>query len=80
MKERTIQYSLRIPRDVYENAIDVARVFDLSLNQLFLEAIRELVESQLQQGSTRSAVAKTREARRARPRRARKAPDPPEPA
>ena len=65
MKQQTVQYCLRMTRAAYEDALDVALVFDLSLNQLFLGAIREFVESQLRQDATRSAVAKIREARRA---------------
>ena len=63
MKNQTVQYCLRIPRDAYENALDVALVFDLSLNQFFLGAIRAYVESQLAQDVIKNAVAKTREAR-----------------
>ena len=65
MKQQTVQYCLRMTRSAYEDALDVALVFDLSLNQLFLGAIREFVESQLRQDATRSAVAKIREARSA---------------
>jgi len=65
MKTQTVQYCLRIPRDAYENALDVALVFDLSLNQFFLGAIRAYVESQLGQDVIRNAVSKTREARSA---------------
>jgi hypothetical protein len=63
MKTRTVQYCLRIPRETYENAVDVALVFDMSLNQFFLGAIRAYVDSQLNQDVIRNAVAKTREAR-----------------
>lgn len=65
MKQQTVQYCLRMTRSAYEDALDVALVFDLSLNQLFLGAIREFVESQLRQDATRSAVSKIREARSA---------------
>ena len=65
MKTQTVQYCLRIPRDAYENALDVALVFDMSLNQFFLGAIRAYVDSQLSQDVIRNAVAKTREARSA---------------
>jgi len=65
MKPRTVQYCLRVPREVHEDALDVARVFDMSLNQFFLGAIRTYVEAQLRQEVVRSAVAKAREARRA---------------
>jgi hypothetical protein len=65
MKQQTVQYCLRMKRAAYEDALDVALVFDLSLNQLFLGAIREFVGSQLKQEATRSAVSKIREARRA---------------
>jgi hypothetical protein len=65
MKTRAMQYCLRIPRDAYEDALDIARVFDMSLNQFFLQAIRSYVEAQKKQEVIRSAVAKSREARRA---------------
>jgi hypothetical protein len=65
MKQQTVQYCLRMTRPAYEDALDVALVFDLSLNRLFLGAIREFVESQLRQDATRSAVSKIREARSA---------------
>ncbi len=65
MKPRTVQCGLRIPREVYEDALDVARVFDMSLNQFFLGAIRAYVEAQLGQEVVRNAVAKAREARQA---------------
>lgn len=65
MKTHTVQYCLRIPREAYENALDVALVFDMSLNQFFLGAIRAYVDSQLHQDVIRNAVAKTREARSA---------------
>jgi hypothetical protein len=65
MKPRTVQYCLRLPREAYENAHDVSLVFDMSLNQFFLGAIRAYVESQLSQEVIRNAVAKTREARSA---------------
>jgi hypothetical protein len=65
MKARTVQYCLRIPREDYENAVDVALVFDMSLNQFLLGAIRAYVDSQLGQDVIRNAVSKTREARSA---------------
>ena len=65
MKPRATQYCLRIPRDAYDDALDIARVFDMSLNQFFLQAIRSYVEAQKKQEVIRTAVAKSREARRA---------------
>ena len=65
MKTRATQYCLRIPRDAYEDALDIARVFDMSLNQFFLQAIRSYVDAQKKQEVIRTAVAKSREARRA---------------
>ena len=76
MKQQTVQYCLRMTRAAYEDALDVALVFDLSLNQLFLGAIREFVESQMRQDATRSAVSKIREARRAGLAHANPAPSP----
>lgn len=63
MKPERVQYCLRMTRAAYEDATDVALVFDMSLNQFFLGAIRSFVDYQLCQESTRSAVAKIREAR-----------------
>lgn len=63
MKQQNVQYCLRMARSAYEDALDVALVFDLSLNQFFLSAIRSYVQCQLQQEATQSAVAKIREAR-----------------
>jgi hypothetical protein len=65
MKSETVQYCLRMTRDAYQDAQDVSLVFGMSVNQLFLEAIRDFVESQLRQEATKSAVAKIREVRRA---------------
>ncbi len=63
MKPEKVQYCLRMTRAAYEDAIDVALVFDLSLNKFFLGAIRSFVDYQLCQEATRSAVEKIREAR-----------------
>jgi hypothetical protein len=63
MKQQTMQYCLRMPRPEYEDALDVALVFDMSLNQFFLTAIRAYVESQLKQDVVANAIEKTREAR-----------------
>ena len=60
-----MQYALRLKRASYEDAVDVALVFDMSLNQFFAGAIRRFVEYQLKQETTRSAVSKIREARQA---------------
>lgn len=65
MKSQNVQFCLRIPREAYADALDVALVFDLSLNQFFLTAIHAYVDSQLSQEVIRNAVAKTREARSA---------------
>jgi hypothetical protein len=65
MKQQNVQYCLRMARAAYEDALDVALVFDMSLNQFFLGAIRTFVDHQLRQEATQSAVAKIREARRA---------------
>lgn len=63
MKQQNVQYCLRMARAAYEDAVDVALVFDMSLNQFFLGAIRSFVDHQLQQEATQSAVTKIREAR-----------------
>lgn len=64
-KPRNIQYCLRLTREAYQDALDVALVFDMSLNQFFVGAIRTFVDDQLRQEVTRAAVAKVREARSA---------------
>ncbi len=63
MKQQNVQYCLRMGRAAYEDALDVALVFDMSLNQFFLGAIRSFVDYQLRQEATQSAVTKIREAR-----------------
>lgn len=65
MKSDVLQYCLRLPRALYTDALDVAAVFGLSLNKFLLAAVTEYVTSQLKQETTRSAIAKAREARRA---------------
>jgi hypothetical protein len=65
MDERTVQYCLRLPRELYHDAADVAHVFHLSLNRLLVEAIRGFVASQLQQDATGGAIERIREARHA---------------
>jgi len=64
VKAEKVQYCLRMTRAAYQDAIDVALVFDMSLNRLFLGAIRSFVDYQLCQESTRKAVERIREARR----------------
>jgi len=54
-----------MPPQLYRDAMDVALVFDLSLNQFLCAAIQKFVTSQLQQESTRRAVERIREARSA---------------
>ncbi len=63
VKQDNVQYCLRMTRAAYDDALDVALVFDLSLNQFFLGAIRSYVDFQLRQDATKTAVAKIREAR-----------------
>ena len=65
MERRTVQYCLRLPERLYRDAVDVALVFDLSLNRFLAAAIDKYVSSQLQQQPTRSAIERIREARRA---------------
>lgn len=65
MKPDTFQYCLRLPRDLYVDALDLAAVFGMSLNKFLLAAATQYVESQLQSETTRSAIAKAREARQA---------------
>ncbi len=65
MKADVLQYCLRLPREVYVDAFDLAAVFGMSLNKFLLKAVTEYVESQLKHETARSAIAKAREARRA---------------
>lgn len=65
MKDPVSQYCLRMKRSAYEDALDVALVFGLSMNQFLVGAIHQYVQTQLEQDSIRSAVAKVREARQA---------------
>lgn len=64
MERRSVQYCLRLPPQLYKDAVDVALVFDLSLNRFLAAAIQKFVASQLQQESTLRAVERIREARR----------------
>ena len=65
MERRSVQYCLRLPQELYKDAVDVALVFDLSLNRFLAAAIQKFVASQLQQESTLRAIERIREARRA---------------
>ena len=65
MERRPVQYCLRLPQQLYRDAMDVALVFDLSLNQFLAAAIEKFVASQLRQESTRSAIEQIRAARSA---------------
>lgn len=65
MRRRAIQYCLRLPEQLYRDSVDLALVFDMSLNRFFAAAIEQFVASQLQQESTKRAIERVREARRA---------------
>jgi hypothetical protein len=65
MERRPAQYCLRLPQQLYRDAVDVALVFDLSLNQLLVAAVEKFVASQLRQDSTRRAIEQIRAARSA---------------
>ena len=65
MERRPVQYCLRLPQQLYRDAMDVALVFDLSLNQFLAAAIEKFVASQLRQESTRRAIEEIRAARSA---------------
>ena len=54
-----------VRRGVNVDALDVALVFGLSMNQFLVGAIHQYVQTQLEQDSIQSAVAKVREARQA---------------
>jgi hypothetical protein len=64
MADRPVQYCLRLPPELYKDAVDLALVFDLSVNRLLVAAIQKFVASQLKQESTSRAVERIREARR----------------
>jgi hypothetical protein len=63
MERRSVQYCLRLPPDLYKDAVDVALVFDLSLNRLLAAAIEKYVASQLRHEPTLRAIERIREAR-----------------
>lgn len=63
MERRSVQYCLRLPQELYRDAVDVALVFDLSLNRFLAAAIEKFVASQLKQEPTKRAVERIREAR-----------------
>jgi len=65
MERRPVQYCLRLPQPLYRDAMDVALVFDLSLNQFLAAAIEKFVASQMRQESTRRAIEQIRAARSA---------------
>ena len=67
MKSDLQQCSLRLPRPVWPDAVDLAGLFGVSVNQFLITAIREYVEMQLRQEPSRIAIERMREARRARP-------------
>ncbi len=64
MKAQTIQHSVRMPRELYEDAVDVAAVFGMNVNRLILEALRGYLGGQLEREVVRNAVDRVREARK----------------
>ncbi len=65
MRRRAVQYCLRLPEALYRDSVDLALVFDMSLNRFFTAAIEQFVASQLTKESTRRAIERVREARSA---------------
>ncbi len=65
MKGQISQYCLRMSRSDYLQALDLAFVFGLSMNQFLVGAIREFVKSRLEEEATLCAVKKVREVREA---------------
>jgi hypothetical protein len=65
MRRRAVQYCLRLPEALYRDSVDLALVFDMSLNRFFTAAIEQFVASQLQKESTKRAIERVREARSA---------------
>jgi len=55
----TIECRLRLPREAYESAMDVAEASQLPLQQILLGAIREFVESQRVHGGFRQGTSAT---------------------
>jgi len=60
---RATQYCLRLPPELYRDAVDLSLVFDMSLNRFLTTAVEAFVASQLREESTMRALERVREAR-----------------
>lgn len=66
MERRWIEFTGRLPADLYRDALDLANVFNESLSKWLAQAIGSYVDAQLTRGVVRSAVETVRTARRSR--------------
>ncbi len=63
MEKSWTDFTGRLPEDLYRDALDLARVFDLSLSEWLATAVNEYVGAQLTRRVVASAVKQIREAR-----------------
>ena len=63
MEPRWAEFTGRLPEDLYRDALDLARVFNLSLSEWLATAVNQYVEAQLARRVVVSAVEQIREAR-----------------
>ena len=63
MEPRWADFTGRLPQDLYRDALDLARVFNMSLSEWLATAVNQYVEAQLTRRVVSSAVEQIREAR-----------------
>ena len=63
MEQRWADFTGRLPQELYRDALDLARVFNLSLSEWLATAVNEYVGAQLTRRVVSSAVDQIREAR-----------------
>ncbi|MEX2207110.1 MAG: hypothetical protein WEF50_12850 [Myxococcota bacterium] len=63
MDESWADFTGRLPKDLYRDALDLSRVFNLSLSAWLATAVNEYVDTQLTRRVVSSAVKQIREAR-----------------
>ena len=63
MEQSWADFTGRLPQELYRDALDLARVFNLSLSEWLATAVNEYVEAQLKRRVVSSAVTQIREAR-----------------
>ncbi len=63
MEKSWTDFTGRLPESLYKDALDLARVFDLSLSEWLERAVNEYVAAQLARRVVASAVMQIREAR-----------------